>query len=98
MKFASLLINMNFIGQAETRRTQEKISTLCPLPAPPVLLNRSPSGCSTGVGPRESTGTGRQIVPGCLKRSPALRDKRVVNPCPHTCTAKLGPSRQIGKI
>jgi hypothetical protein len=24
MKFASLLINMNFIGQAETRRTQRK--------------------------------------------------------------------------
>jgi hypothetical protein len=49
MKFAWLFINMSFIGQAETQRTQEKISTLCPLPASPVLLNRAPSGCSTEV-------------------------------------------------
>jgi len=34
MKFASLLIDMNFIGQAEARRAQRKDTFLLPLRGP----------------------------------------------------------------
>jgi len=49
----------------------------CAQPAPPVLLNRVPSGCSTGIGPVDRTGMGsafffipsgwntESIPPGC---------------------------------